>query len=1034
MKRLLNILVLLTLVLGGLPVQLQAQDQTQEQGQFQPQEQILDQPTTVTNVSYIYRNDDHFDGFADSEIDSITFSRIDAEGIEHDDYVTQVVYTPDSIYYIPLAAIDSVLCQQPEIELQDDVVMLSADQLGFVVRSDSTTILFRSDTPRNLLPERGEVLLAMTTAEQNPMQFTGRVLHTQRTADGVLVTCDPDVQIGDIFRRFTTVMFTSPPPVTGSGNEEWDVPHSGNRETFDPFSKSFKWEPKTREYTDPDTKEKIKYTENYVSGIHKTVGPFNKNLLDLLPENKPKWLDHAEVNVGLNFEVNYRQKFLIDFFKDKDDWIIPSLYFYWRPTFLPICKGSIGVKISGEYSKDIESKVGKWVIPIWTPPVPPVPPIRVGEVNINAGNFYIRMGGEAELTYKFTVKKILDIEIEHNSSGTHVTDMAASGKYTDQSGFTSDGFEFGESDLGDDIERVGSGYIWVAWNPSVGVSLITEKVLTAAFDLKVGPWLQLNIDKVKEVPEDKYTRFYQTWLPTHLLSKAHVEGDFTLTIGKGTSIEKKLSVVETLKNWDLIKGDGFDFGKYRFGIFPTFGTPKLAANWEQSLNYRGALPLITSYGNPKDLGIDHTLLKTKLGLGLYKVDAEGNQTEVAKAFSSTEKGWFSGKSGEYTTEFHDVKRFKVAPLFDPPFFDPIRATTETDVTIPPSAITDDVTSVGKHHCFMNGHTIGLKSFNDYFGGQSTLGWILKKGEVGGVSSEDLHVNNALKSGSFHDNEVKNSTENGEDKLTFGPDRCDGLTPATTYIYRAWAQYTNGFQTKVTYGEVKEFTTDPPEDEPRCEIDLGLSVIWACYNVGAAKEQQNGNYYAWGEKETKKEYTAANYKLPKKDNISGDTNYDVATTWNVGKNSGWRMPTKAEVQELIDNCDMEWTTYKKVQGLRVTSRINGNTMFLPAAGNKYGKKVYSNGIGGCYWTGDSAEEEEVDPERNEEEEEGIGEGDYEELTAEEKANAWRFHFNNSEDEGKVPHNEAGRCFYGRSVRPVKDNPNYKPKEPEEPEVP
>ncbi|MBQ7683310.1 MAG: hypothetical protein IJT48_02380 [Bacteroidaceae bacterium] len=1026
MKRLLNLLLLLALAWRPALAQ--------------EQEQVQDLPTTVANVSYIYRNDDHFNGFADSEVDSITFSRFDADGVEHADYVTQVVYTPDSVYYIPLEAIDSVLCQQPQIELQDDVVMLSDEQRGFVVRADSTSILFRSDIPRNLLPERGKVLVGMTSGTQTGIHFAGRVLRTQYTAEGVLVTCDANVQIGDIFRRLTAVMFTSPQPVGDGGDEEWDAPHTGNREKFDPFSKSFSWEPKTRTFTDPKTGEKTSYTENYISGVKKVLGPYKKNLFDFVPdEKKPGWMksDDTFFNVGMTFTFAYRQKFVIDFFYDKDDWVIPSLYFYWRPTMLPTIDGEAHLKINAEWEKPLTFLPDLKPIPIWTPPIPPaVPPIRIGEVNLHVSPLYVKFGGETDITYNFTIKKILDVEVEHNTSGIHVTDMAKAGVYKDQSGLTSEGFSFADSELDSSIDHLGSVYVWFAWNPSVGISLISEKVLTAAVDFKIGPWLQFNLEKTKEEPADEYTRFFQKWSPTHLLTKVHGELDFQIIMGKGTGVEQKFSLLEKLKDWGTINGDGFNFFVNRWGIFPSFGTPKLASGWQQSLNQRAAISFTTSYGNPEVPNLNGTLLSAKLGLGLYKVDDLGKQTEVATSFSKTEKGWFSKKTGDYTTEFKNVKRgvFKVAPLFDAACFNPIRATTETDVVIPASVVTEEATSVGQHHCFMNGYTLGLKEFNSAMGGgKATLGWILKKAEDSDTSNS-LTISNALKTGTITEDDAVSETVNGEDKLSFGPShskssnmatltRCDGLRPATTYIYRTWAASINEkLQETVIYGETKELTTQPSDDEPRCETDLGLSVDWACYNVGAANEYSYGDYFAWGETETKKEYTAENYKLPGKENIAGDTDHDPATTWNKGKNSGWRMPTKKEIQELIDNCTMEWTTVHKVQGMRFTSKINGNSIFMPAAGNKYAKKTYSNGIGGCYWSGDldpeSLKASDGTDQKDDDDETGVGDGDARELTDEEKADAWRLHFNNVEEEGRAPHNEAGRCYYGRTIRPVR----------------
>lgn len=1040
MKRLLNILLLAFAWQAAY-------------GQDQPE--VKEMVPQVTNVSYIYRNDDHFNGFADGEVDSITFSRIDADGVEHPDFVTQVVHTPDSVYYIPLAVIDSVLCEQPPMELKKDVVMLTEEQRGFVVRTDSTTILFRSDTPRDLLPSRGEILLTMGTAERPEAHIAGRVVRSERTADGVLVTCDPELQMGDIFRRFTAVMFASPLEPDANENPAMGPLVGALKDKFDPFSKSAKWVPSTKTYTDPETGEKIKYSDDYISGFSKEYGPYSKNLFDFVPEDKqPAWMKSG--NVGLTADVTvglkYRQKFLIDCYYDDDDIIFPSLYFYFRPTLLPSLTTKLTLKLQGEFDKEFKLPFIPDVpaIGIWTPPAPPaIPPIRVGEVNIHLTNMHIRVGGEGEVNYTFTLQKVFDIEAEYNSSGLHVTNMATNGGYTDKSGLTNKGFGFGDSELGDEFEQIGNVYLWLAWNPSVGISLVNEHVLTAAINAKVGPWFQLNVEKTKEPSEDEYTRFWSTWSPTHLLTKLHVEPDFTITVGKGTKLEEKFSLVSLLSDFGVSDGKGFDFLERRWGIFPSFGTPTLFPGWEQSLAQRGAILFSTDYENPKINKMNGTFLSSSLGLGLYKVDGEGKQKLVAKSFSpKTEKGWFSTKTGSYTTEFANVKRgvFKVAPLFDAPFFDPIRATTETDVTIPPSAITEEVTSVGQHHCFMNGYTLGLKEFNDFFGGDVVLGWILGKVDEGGASN-NLTLANSFKSGTFHEGDVVAKTVNDEDKLCFGPNyssssamatmsRCDGLTPSTNYQYRTWAQYTDGFQTKVVYGEVKEFTTQPSDSEPRCEVDLGLSVNWACYNVGAAREYQNGDYYAWGEKSKKKEYKPDNYKMPNKENISGDTNYDVATTWNKGKNSGWRMPTKAEFQELIDNCDMEWVTNHKVKGIKFTSKRTGNYIFLPAAGNKYDKKVYSNGVGGCYWSADfepeSLDASDGTEEREDDDETGIGEGDAEELTKEEKANAWRLHFNNVEEEGKAAHFEAGRCFYGRSVRPVKDNPNYKPEPEPDPE--
>ncbi|MBO7200012.1 MAG: hypothetical protein J6V54_01315 [Bacteroidales bacterium] len=129
------------------------------------------------------------------------------------------------------------------------------------------------------------------------------------------------------------------------------------------------------------------------------------------------------------------------------------------------------------------------------------------------------------------------------------------------------------------------------------------------------------------------------------------------------------------------------------------------------------------------------------------------------------------------------------------------------------------------------------------------------------------------------------------------------------------------------------------------VDLGLpsGTKWATCNVGASTPEEYGNYYAWGETSTKTEYTEENsvtYGQQMSD-ISGNAQYDAATA-NWG--STWRIPNRAEVEELIDNCTWTWTTQNGVNGIKVTG-TNGNSIFLPAAG----VSNESIGLACCYYS-------------------------------------------------------------------------------------
>lgn len=138
------------------------------------------------------------------------------------------------------------------------------------------------------------------------------------------------------------------------------------------------------------------------------------------------------------------------------------------------------------------------------------------------------------------------------------------------------------------------------------------------------------------------------------------------------------------------------------------------------------------------------------------------------------------------------------------------------------------------------------------------------------------------------------------------------------------------------------------------VDLGLSVYWASCNLGATKPEEYGNFYSWGETNTKTEwYDETHYSyydintaqyINIGNEISG-TQYDAATV-NLG--TDWRMPTRSEILELINQCTWEWTQLSGINGYKVIGP-NGNSIFLPAAGYKISGHAFKNERL-YYWTG------------------------------------------------------------------------------------
>ena len=144
------------------------------------------------------------------------------------------------------------------------------------------------------------------------------------------------------------------------------------------------------------------------------------------------------------------------------------------------------------------------------------------------------------------------------------------------------------------------------------------------------------------------------------------------------------------------------------------------------------------------------------------------------------------------------------------------------------------------------------------------------------------------------------------------------------------------------------------------VDLALpsGLLWCEHNVGASTPYEDGLYFSWG-------------------NVIGHTGTDgydfgtsndgpyastpgAALTGNIPTNGTYdaarhnmgapcRMPTVGEFQELNSNCDSEWTDEDGVAGRRFTSRINGNSIFFPASGDRYGTGLNSHGSSGIYWS-------------------------------------------------------------------------------------
>ena len=325
-----------------------------------------------------------------------------------------------------------------------------------------------------------------------------------------------------------------------------------------------------------------------------------------------------------------------------------------------------------------------------------------------------------------------------------------------------------------------------------------------------------------------------------------------------------------------------------------------------------------------------TVSKTDVGFALINQKNEEDATYTYSAWG------YQGEQADLSALFFNMSRsgdYKLYPLAKFMDMELIAEPSAVDESIP-EVITLPAFSVSESSAVLFGEVSGISGSSS----DCRYGFFYGTSSVPSVGGQEIRVGS-----------------NRDIRYTYS---LSGLKDNTTYYYCAYLSVDGQY----TYGDVRSFTTEKKKDEitPGQMVDLGLSVKWAGWNVGASSPEDYGGYYAWGELYEKSDYSYYTYQYFQQktddpwddenwmfigNNISG-TQYDVARAQWGGS---WRMPTIAECLELIDKCAWTWTTYNGVAGQKVTGP-NGNSIFLPAAGARGGTSVNGQGSDGYYWSG------------------------------------------------------------------------------------
>ena len=159
----------------------------------------------------------------------------------------------------------------------------------------------------------------------------------------------------------------------------------------------------------------------------------------------------------------------------------------------------------------------------------------------------------------------------------------------------------------------------------------------------------------------------------------------------------------------------------------------------------------------------------------------------------------------------------------------------------------------------------------------------------------------------------------------------------------------------------------PEDHEWVDLGMPSGTLWATRNIGAANPEDTGDFFAWGETTTKPYYNQSNYKwfiYDTTDSCYYCTKYNIYSDWGTVDNKtelepeddaayvnwgpSWRMPNWDQLLELKSECIWQWTVQNGVVGYLLISKVNGNTMFLPATGFRKGDLLYNTGYSGRFW--------------------------------------------------------------------------------------
>lgn len=936
---------------------------------------------------YNYRNDNHFNAFLNHDIDSITFSCIDTLGIEHDEVVVQEVWTPDSVFRIPLSAIDSLAFRAPAPKVRDGLFYLRDYHADRTLGVDSLTVYFSTSISNDSLPSVGQVMV--TDTDRGPFEegFAGRVAGVTRHSDRIEVVCEA-ASVHDVFERLvvvgTAVSDLSEYKLRRKSSNlkgYWDEFEAGDaiREIEVPGE----WECSFLDIFTVKTEDPVVECRYYV-----LVNPWDYYI------DADVYIHHNNLTYSFTFDWDKIRKYGKEYAEVKKVWEM-------------LKDGDIDKIQAAEAELEEKAWEKKFKVPF-----------KAGLFNfsIEFGAFIKPLAVNLKLSYVDKTSAFQHIGLRLNGYMNELAYLAAVANSSSLSEALSlehhnvEGAhtftQFPSKSVSWDLKIDGS--VSTGIFAKFNVSFISKHLIRASVGAEGGVKLSGTLDLKLKDSDYEEPSFYSFIKDTNIDAKLYVK--FNAEAG---ALPFSLLKLAWEKEKALLEGN--------FYFVPSFTKPALTTdimswgnnrmNNETFLTTvsRDLFPLLSCYpglgfysklgdkwdyeealyydpNNPYRYEIHlNENLDREVGLSAYGVGLKGGDTyrcyPIFNMFGFTFMGApyteftypkplsvenpslmllkndsrlvrIIGGWGDYdmTCDKPDVIRaeLQTSGNFTQVKITALKSGTATITVRDPRSIESTTIAVKVLGEVEDGTAITVSTEDLEYG---PLAYGMKETKSFTVTNHgtvDLQffVRNGNKGFSVEEEETPQSLQPGASKAfnvkAMGVGK-GHYRHGVLYIYSNATQFPVAVGLKVTGDSLQAQY-----------VDLGLSVKWAAFNLGAIEpcDANAGEYFAWGETDSKSSYSWENYShcdgtgesCHALGDISGTDNDAAQYHW--GK--GWRIPTEDEFRELQGQCTWTWDETGFYKGYWVKGP-NGNRIFLEAAGCNEGTEPADVNLRGIYYT-------------------------------------------------------------------------------------